>query len=308
MIARRTALAALAAAAAAVLAPPAQAQAPTKVDIAYVPVADFIPVYVAQELGLYKKHGLDAKITAIPLAPTIPAAITAGSIQIGMTTPPIFLQARAGGLDLVAVSALSWEFAASPQLTLVAKKGDGIKTAKDFEGKTVAVPGLQSLADATTRKWLKVHGADISKISFVEVGMPQLVDVLKSGTVDAIAAIEPFGSIAIGSGAGVMISHPLEDLHDGAVLVFWIANGAWAKANPKGIAGFRAAMDEAVDYIRANPDKAKAICAKYIKHAPDKFTTWKTALTVADLKFYEDLSRELGFLKGPVNLDDAILK
>ncbi len=283
------------------------AEAATKVSIAYVPVADFTPTFVAKDQGFFDRNGLDADVVSIPLAPMVPAGIVSGSVQIGMTTPPIFLQAVQNGLDLQVVSALSWETKERPQMSLVVRKGSGLKDGKSFEGKKVAVPGLQSLADLTTREWLKKHGADISKISFVEVAMPQLVDVLKAGTVVAIAAIEPVGSAAVASGAGDFVAHQLVDLKDGAVLTFWIASGDWTKANPQAVKGFRDAMDQATAWIGDHPDEAKKIAAKYIKREPATFPTWKTKLTPADLAFHEGVASDLGFLNSKVDVSGRIL-
>ena len=285
----------------------APAQAATKVNVATVPVADFAPAFVAKDKGFFEKNGIDAEIVSIPLAPMVPAGIVSGSVQIGMTTPPIFLQAVANGLDLQVVSALSWETKEHPQMALIARKGSGLKEGKSFEGKKVAVPGLQSLADLTTREWLKKHGADLSKINFVEVAFPQLVDVLKSGTVDAIASIEPVGAAAIASGAGEFVANQLIDQKDGAVITFWIASGDWAKANPQAVKGFRDAMDQATAWIADNPDEAKKVAAKYIKREPAGFPTWKSKMVPADLAFHEDVARDLGFLSAKVDVSGKIL-
>jgi NitT/TauT family transport system substrate-binding protein len=284
---------------------PAMAQ--TKVVMAYVPVADFTPLFVAKEMGYFEKQGIAAELVSIPVAPMAPAAITAGSVQIGMTTPPIYLQARSGGLDLEIVSALSWESKANPQMSLIARKGAGITDAKSFEGKKVGVPGLQSLADLVTRKWLKDHGANLAKISFVEVAMPQLIDAMRGSTVDAVAAIEPIGSAAVASGTGELVARQLVDLHDGAVLTFWIANGDWAKANAPAVKGFRTAMAEALVYIKDNTAEAKKIAFKYIKREPATFPTWNPELKASDLAFHESMTRELGFLTADVNLKNIIL-
>src|SRR4051794_38344974 len=43
----------------------------------------------------------------------------------------------------------------------------------------------------------------------------------------------------------------------------WMA-GNWAKKNPETIKNFRAAIDEGLVFIKANPDEAKEIERKYI--------------------------------------------
>ena len=73
---------------------------PAKVAIGYPPATDFLAVYVAKEKGIFAKHNIDATLVKIPVVSNIPSAVVSGSIQIGMTTMPVVLQAVDGGLDL----------------------------------------------------------------------------------------------------------------------------------------------------------------------------------------------------------------
>src|SRR5882724_8005766 len=74
---------------------------PVKVTIGYPPATDFLPVYVAKEKGFFDKHNLDTTLTRLPVVTNIPSAIVSDSVQIGMTTVPVLLQATDGGLDFV---------------------------------------------------------------------------------------------------------------------------------------------------------------------------------------------------------------
>ena len=88
---------------ASVCAAPAIAE-PAKVAIGYPPATDFLAVYVAKEKGFFAKHNIDATPTKFPVVTNIPSAIVSGSIQIGMTTIPVLLQAVDGGLDFVLIA------------------------------------------------------------------------------------------------------------------------------------------------------------------------------------------------------------
>src|SRR5512140_262129 len=80
---------------------PAFAQAPIKVG--YVPVTDYLPAYVAKEKGFFDKHKVAVELQRIPLIANIPPALLSGSVQIGISTGPGFLQATEGGRDSVVV-------------------------------------------------------------------------------------------------------------------------------------------------------------------------------------------------------------
>ena len=68
----------------------------------------------------------------------------------------------------------------------------------------VGVPGIGGFLDVVLRKWLKDNGVDTNKVQFVEIVLPQTGDALKSGSVDAVASVDPFFSRALETGAGVL--------------------------------------------------------------------------------------------------------
>ena len=76
----------------------------TKVAIGYPTSSDFLPALVAKEKGFFEKQGIDAVMTRVPLINNIPAAMMSGDLQIGAATPPTFLQAVDGGLDLLLIA------------------------------------------------------------------------------------------------------------------------------------------------------------------------------------------------------------
>ena len=104
--------------------------------------------------GIFAKHNIDATMVKIPVVTNIPSAVVSGSIQIGMTTIPVVLQADDGGLDLVLVAGAARHTKEHPFISLIARSD--IKYAKpaDLIGKTVGVPGINSVIDVMFRKWL----------------------------------------------------------------------------------------------------------------------------------------------------------
>src|ERR1700752_3083086 len=79
---------------------PAAAQAPKKVEIGYASASDFLPAFIAKEKGCFEKRNLDVRLTRIPIVGNIPPALVAGSLQIGMSTATVLLQAVDGGIGL----------------------------------------------------------------------------------------------------------------------------------------------------------------------------------------------------------------
>lgn len=280
----------------------------TKLSVAYVPAIDFLPAYVAKEQGLFEKNGLDVTLKPILLASNIPSAMTAGDVQIGLGTGPNMMMANEGGLDLVAVYGLTRDTKQNPIVSLITRKSAGIKTAADLVGKKVAVPGLNSVVHIFAMAWVAKSGVDPNKVTFIELPMPQLGSVLKGGLVDAIAVIEPFRSGILQDSDSHLVANIANDLRDNMMMGYWQSLRSWAQSNPDVVKAFRASMDDALSFTLKNPEEAKKIAAKYLRVVPSTFPTWQFKQTVDDFQYQADITRSLGLLKKPVDVNALIWK
>ncbi len=204
-ITRRAVTAGLAGTAAA-LASPALAQTPTRVTLGYTAVADFASAFAAQEEGFFRARGLEVAFQLIPLNSNIPAAMQADSVQIGGPTPSVMLQANDGGLDLVAVAGGSVTNRAVPNYGFVERTGAGITDAKSAEGKRIGVPGLGAFLHVLFRKWMSEKGADWRRVTFVETPFPQMPDILRGGSVDALVTGSPIMERIVSGNIGRVVS------------------------------------------------------------------------------------------------------
>ena len=53
----------------------AVAQEKTKIRAAYVPVATWLPLWVAQDMGAFEKNGLDVSLTSFPILALLPPTV-----------------------------------------------------------------------------------------------------------------------------------------------------------------------------------------------------------------------------------------
>lgn len=280
---------------------PAAAQ--TKINITHVFANDFLPVFMSKDSGCFEKRGLDVTLTLIPIANNIPATIISGSAQIGMTTPTILLQAAENGLDLVAVAGATRMMANNPTMSVVVREDVKVSTVADLKGKRIAAPGIGSMAEVVLRKWLKTAGVKPGEVNIVEAPIPQMSDLLKGGTVDAVVIMEPIRSRIVDAKIGYR--HPSEffaTTAPDAIATFWISSGAWAKANAKAVGDFRACIGESIGVIASNIEEAKKVELKYVKANAPTYAKFETNITAADLKVHEDIALDLGLVKKPGNL------
>lgn len=268
----------------------------TKVAIGFSSAADFLPVMVAKETGIFEKHGIDAELTKVAIISNIPAAIMSGSLQIGAATPPMLLDTSRSGLDLPAISAAT-RFLADPAIfSVVARDGTDIKTAKDLEGKRIGVPGLRSVADVVFRQWLLEKGADVTKLSIVEAPFPQMKDMLKSGTIDAVPVLEPFRARIVADNTGYRVADYMAEVSPDILGAIWVGQRAWLDAHPKVVEGFRQSLAEGIKYIHDNPEKAREIEKQYLGFASTFPIPYSTKLDKADFDAYAQMFKSAGYV------------
>jgi len=274
------------------------------------PNAEQATAMVAEQEGIFKKHGIDGQFKIIPINPTIPAALLSNSIQIGVPTPTTFLQAVDNGIDLVIIAGASVNNPKGTGIGIVARKDSGIKTAKDLVGKRFGAPGLNAVLHVMVRRWLMDQGVDPKSVNFVEAMFPVHGDLLKAGQIDAVVTADPFLTRIKQSGDGKEILNLVTTLPDDAPPVMYVATREWAQKNPDVVKRFRAAIEEAAAFMEANPDKSRDAIGNALKLPPAVLKTIPlpkvtTILTPPQIAFWIDVMNKQNMLR--TKLDPAKL-
>ena len=219
----------MAAAAIAVLLSAGPVLAQGKIQIGCTATSDCGSAMVAIDEGIFKKHGLEAEMVLIGINSNIPAAILSNSIQIGGPTSTVFLQAADGGLDLVAVGgATVMSPVTNNNVAAFVRNGITINEPKDFIGKKVGAPGLGAFLHVLFVKWLVEKGVDPKRVNFVEVTFPTMMDIVKSGSVDAVLTGEPFVTRMTNAGLGTVGARYAAELGRTEPIIFYAASREWA--------------------------------------------------------------------------------
>ena len=285
--------------------PPALAQG--KIAVGYVTASDFVPLLVAKEKGFFEKRGLDVEPKRIPIITNIPPALVSGDLQMGSSTMPLLLQANDGGLDMRLVAGAARHLKETSKIALMVRSTLKLEKPEDLKGKKIGVAGFNSTMDVFVRKWLKLKGVDPKDVTFVEAAFPQMPDLLKGGTVDAVTITEPMRSIALNSGAGYVFADYVAEYFPDLLMVGYIATGDWAMKNPAAVKGFREAMDESIAYIAANKEETRAIEQKALGFTSNAPTAYKTAVKPDDLDVYIAVGKELGLYRSALDPKKMIM-
>ena len=279
-----------------------------KVNVGYIPAGDWLPALVAKDKGFFEKRSLDVSLTKVAIISNIPAAIMSGSLQIGASTATVLVDAADAGLGLVAVAG-GTRFVKTPSIfSVVVRTGVKVESAKDLEGKRVGVPGLRSTGDVMFRKWLLDKGAQISKVSIVEASFPQMKDLLKGGTLDAVAVLEPFRSGIAADNTGYRFADYMAEVNPDLLGGVWVAQKQWADANPRAVPAYRESLLEAIEFIKTNTDEARAIEVKYLGFKTPIMLPFSVPVNVADLDVWVKYSRDVGYVNKPVDVSRMVLR
>ncbi len=287
-------------------------QAQTKIAFGYQPVFDLAPVLISRDKGFFAKHGLDVALKAIPLNSQNPAALESGEVQIAMPTASVLLQAVNAGLDHVAVAGFIETEKTDSNFGILVRPEAKIKQPADLIGKKVGVPGLNAFLHVMLREWLTMKGIDWKKVDYVETQHPLMEGILKSGSADAVVAVQPFMSRIIGSKSGELMSRFIRDMPAGMSITVFASTRTWADKNPAAIKAFRAGYDEGAAYAVAHPDDARATVAKFLKLPPPAVAAvalprFNSHLDGEHLAPWVKIMKSQGMIRGDVNLKSLIV-
>ena len=146
-------------------------------------------IWVAEEKGLFKKHGLDAEVIIIGGgASRVVSSLVAGEIQFSVGGGDAVIRAALRGADGV--------LAASPMKTGLQRMmvRPDIKTPADIKGKTIAVTRFGSASHWVLQLFLRKWGMRTDDIKMLQLGSsPAMFASLEKGAVDgAVFTIPTF--------------------------------------------------------------------------------------------------------------------
>jgi NitT/TauT family transport system substrate-binding protein len=296
------------AAALVLLVPLASALGQTKMTVGYGSASAWISSFVAKDRGIFAKNGLDVTMTFVPSGPTQPAALAAGSLDVGTFNAPLLFLADEGGLDLQIVAGGTSEEGKDKEMgRVLARTDSNIKSAKDFLGHKIGIPGRNSILHVSLMKWLKDNGVDLKQVTFVEIGMPQLSDMLKSSQIDGAVAVEPFAGQIEKNQAGYRLSLLTADF------AFYAMSKSYIEKKPQVVAAFRASIKEAADYANTHPDDARRTQIAFLK-LPEAVAmstdlpVYSPVVPAAEVQYWLDDCKELGVTTGSLALDQVLAK
>jgi NitT/TauT family transport system substrate-binding protein len=286
---------------------------PVTVQAGFIPVTDVAALYLGDEVGIFKKHGIDLKVNMGTTGAALVPAVMSGEYNFAFSSLVSLLQARDKGLPvkIIAAGSSSTGTAGADVTMIHAGPNSGIKSAKDLEGKTVSVNALNGLLQLLGSIAVKADGGDPKKVRFIELGFADALAALQSGKIDAMVGAEPFGTAAIAAGYPA-INSPYITMSPKSMLTsaYFTFEDQLAK-NPELFKNIRAAINESLEYAQKNPDGVRKQLPKFTKLGPDVaakliLPTYLTAVPKDSIGIFSNYAKEFGMISKPTVYDDIV--
>ena len=259
------AVAALACAALAWLAPAAASAETLRIAAARAPVS--LPLYVAQQRGFFADEHLDIRFTDCIGGTRCLRLVLDGKAELATTSEmPVVLQAFAHA-DVAIIATLAH---ASDNLKLIARKASGVTRIEQLDGRKVGVIAGTAAQYQLETGLLRV-GVDPHHVSMVPLQAEETVAALRSGRIDGIAVWEPYGYAALHGADAVGVRLPL---NGGYIESYNLAGRRAVFAlHDDALVRLLRAVDRAEQFIQAHPDEAQAILRDQLK-LDQHFVDW----------------------------------
>ncbi|HEV8021984.1 MAG TPA: ABC transporter substrate-binding protein [Candidatus Lustribacter sp.] len=226
---RRSFLTGIAATTALAAPSPTRAQGLTTVRCGSVPLDGYGQPYFGVAAGIFRDAGIDLQITNLANSGAIAAAITGGSLDVGLGSVSQIAGAKEKGIPYTFFAPGAVYSADAPSSQLMVEKTSPIHAARDLVGKTVAVDNLTSFTQFATLEWLKKNGVDPSSVKFVELPYPAMPAALDTGRVDAALIAEPARTAALATAR--LVADTNAAIAPTWFISVWFTTEAWMAAN-----------------------------------------------------------------------------
>jgi NitT/TauT family transport system substrate-binding protein len=246
------------------LAATAQTEPITTLHVGVLPAEICGGVFYGIDRGYFKKAGINVDVQMFTNGNAIAAGLASGALDVGLSDVVNIMAAHTRGLPLVYIAPSLLNTEKAPTFALIVAKDGPIHTAKDVNGKTIAVNGLKNVSQLGFEAWVDNNGGDSKTIKWVEMPFPVMPGAIAQGTINGGLPPEPALSSAEAGGDRVVIMDH-NAIAPEFLLSGWVTTRSWADAHRDTVKKFAEVIREAALWANKNHDESAPILASYTK-------------------------------------------
>lgn len=220
-------------------------------------------LFIAQDLGLFEKYGINATFTEFTGGPVEMQAMGAGEIDIAYVGIAPTLTYIDKTYKDERVSAHIIGGLQTGGIGIIVGNNSSIQKIGDLKGKTIGVLAIGSIQDVMLRDALAKEGI-LNDVNIIAVNLASIPQAVASGQIDAGFTAQPYVSEAEVKGYGRVLAWA-EDLPTGSKNTYinvLVAKDSFAAKNPEIVRDILKIHKEATEYIGKNPDKVAEIASR----------------------------------------------
>jgi ABC-type nitrate/sulfonate/bicarbonate transport system substrate-binding protein len=255
----------------------AQANRPLMAGVAG-PAISLTYAFVAQDVGLWKKYGLDARVIVFEAGSTLAQVARSGDVKFAINSGPTTIAARTQGADSVIIAAAVNTL---PYSLVTAK---GITKWSDLKGRKIAISRFGSGTDTAIRLVCKKFGLNPAKDLVILQGgtQPMRLQALAAGAIDATLVSPPLDLTAKKQGYPILVN--IAELGISYPQLVIETTDRFNRENPEAVKNFLKGFIEGVHYVATHKEETKQIITKYLKTADPEIleATYQSFMQVTD--------------------------
>jgi ABC-type nitrate/sulfonate/bicarbonate transport system substrate-binding protein len=242
------------------------------------PAISLTYAFVAQDVGLWKKYGLDVRVVVFEAGSTLAQVARSGAVKFAINSGPTTIAARTQGADSVIIAAA---VNALPYSLVVAK---GITKWSDLKGKKIGISRFGSGTDTAIRMVCKKFGLDPAKDVVILQGgtQPSRLQALAAGALDATLVSPPLDLTAKKQGYPILVNIAELGIYYPQLVIE--TTDRFNRENPQAVKSFLKGFIEVLHYVATHKDETKKIITKYLKTADPEIleATYQSFMQVTD--------------------------
>src|SRR3990172_393172 len=224
----------------------------TTLRIGVLPILEALPMYVALSQGTFAEEGLQVEFIPAASAAERDQLMQAGQIDGMINDLVSTLLYNQQQVQIVIVRFARVASAQDPAYRILASAGSGITGIDGLRGVPTGVPE-GTVIEYVTDRLLQAEGLTADEIEIVAVPkIPDRLALLDSGELQAATLPDPLASLALQSGAVLIIDDTAHPEYGTSVLSF---RKAIVDQNPQAVRAFLRALEAATAEVNADPGK-----------------------------------------------------
>jgi NitT/TauT family transport system substrate-binding protein len=232
---------------------------PANLKIAVLPIIDTLPMYVAQQEGLFAKHGVNVEFVPVASAPERDQILAAKQADGTVNETLAVMAFNKESIQMQVVRYALRPTEGHGHFFVIASGQSGIRSVDGLKGVEIGV-SQGTVIEYVTERLLEKAEFTADEIKTVAVPkIPDRMALLASGELKAGVLPDPLAALVVGQGGVIVTDDSKYPEYGFSVISF---RKEVIDANPKAVKGFLAAIEEATALINADSAKYKNVLSE----------------------------------------------